>query len=586
MTVTAILAGTVLEVGQVLSGGGVAGGTTITALGTGTGSTGTYTVSASQTIASTTITATGVSPINGNTTGAPTYTLTTTSTASATGTIPASAVFTGSIAPASGGNPPIMTVTAVTSGSVSPYTEISGAGVTAGTVIDKQLTSTEAGSALGGAGTYQVSVSQTVASTTITALGDVLNVTAFTFGSGQLLPGVGVTGTGLASGTAILEQLSGTTGGIGTYRVNTQHNVTTNTTLTANSPNALFTDRGGARAPITQAQGSYIAPARFNTIPQANNGWGFRFTLNGSAFDLECGAAQAGQGIRLKVNGQWADTTKAVFPAANLRHYLKFDFGTTGTYVCELYLDKDVSCRGVNCNAGGTITSAPFAAGAVTATIVGDSYTGGVIGGTASSNLGSESLSQVIMGGSWGFRLGEYMGWENPVPMGNGGTGVEVNGTTRKGRVRHLDLKRFTNSSVTVLALGINDHLVRTSGGDGGSAITATILQDGYARLIAQTRADKPTDLIVCVNAFSGKGDPTGSTFYAAIRAATIAAQATDAGIVAVDTESSMTTPNLTAHVGADNTHLATPEDHRWLGQDVVGTGLVTALNTLVNSGL
>jgi hypothetical protein len=44
-----------LKVGQVLTGTGITAGTTITALGTGTGGTGTYTVSTSQTVASTTI---------------------------------------------------------------------------------------------------------------------------------------------------------------------------------------------------------------------------------------------------------------------------------------------------------------------------------------------------------------------------------------------------------------------------------------------------------------------------------------------------------------------------------------------------
>ena len=56
MTVSAVSSGT-LAVGQVISGTGVTAGTTITALGTGTGGTGTYTVSVSQTASSTTISA-------------------------------------------------------------------------------------------------------------------------------------------------------------------------------------------------------------------------------------------------------------------------------------------------------------------------------------------------------------------------------------------------------------------------------------------------------------------------------------------------------------------------------------------------
>jgi len=56
LTVTGVTSGT-LGPGQVISGTGVTAGTTITAFGTGTGGAGTYTVSASQTVASTTITA-------------------------------------------------------------------------------------------------------------------------------------------------------------------------------------------------------------------------------------------------------------------------------------------------------------------------------------------------------------------------------------------------------------------------------------------------------------------------------------------------------------------------------------------------
>lgn len=59
MTVTAVASGTV-QVGQLITGTGVTAGTTITALGTGTGGAGTYTVSTSQTTASTTITVVGV----------------------------------------------------------------------------------------------------------------------------------------------------------------------------------------------------------------------------------------------------------------------------------------------------------------------------------------------------------------------------------------------------------------------------------------------------------------------------------------------------------------------------------------------
>lgn len=56
LTVTAVTSGT-LAVGQTISGTGITAGTKISALGTGTGGTGTYTVDTSQTAASTTVTA-------------------------------------------------------------------------------------------------------------------------------------------------------------------------------------------------------------------------------------------------------------------------------------------------------------------------------------------------------------------------------------------------------------------------------------------------------------------------------------------------------------------------------------------------
>lgn len=61
-----------------------------------------------------------------------------------------------------------MSVTAVGSGVLSPGQVLSGSGVTVGTKIVKQLTSTETDGSLGKKGTYQVSASQTFASGTVT----------------------------------------------------------------------------------------------------------------------------------------------------------------------------------------------------------------------------------------------------------------------------------------------------------------------------------------------------------------------------------------------------------------------------------
>ena len=128
LTVTAMSTGTI-AVGQQLFGVGVSGETVITALGTGTGGTGNYTINNSQTISSETLS-----------------------------TAAAGAIVTGSISGTT------LTVTAVTSGVLYLGQTIQGSTVAANTMI------TALGTGTGGAGTYTVSTSQTVTSRTLYAL--------------------------------------------------------------------------------------------------------------------------------------------------------------------------------------------------------------------------------------------------------------------------------------------------------------------------------------------------------------------------------------------------------------------------------
>jgi len=128
LTVTAITNGTIAA-GQSLFGVGVTNETVITALGTGTGGIGTYTINLSQTLTS--------RQMNSTTVGAQ---------------------VTGSISTTT------LTVTAVASGTLFVGQTIQGTGVTALTII------TAFGTGTGGVGTYTVSTSQTVTSTTLYGL--------------------------------------------------------------------------------------------------------------------------------------------------------------------------------------------------------------------------------------------------------------------------------------------------------------------------------------------------------------------------------------------------------------------------------
>lgn len=67
----------------------------------------------------------------------------------------------------------------------------------------------------GGAGTYTTSVATTASAATVTSFGVVLDVTAVA--SGTLAVGDAVTGTGIPTGATIASQVSGATGGVGVY---------------------------------------------------------------------------------------------------------------------------------------------------------------------------------------------------------------------------------------------------------------------------------------------------------------------------------------------------------------------------------
>lgn len=129
LTVSAVANGE-LRVGMLITGGTLLPGTYITALGSGLGNTGTYTISQSQTVSSAAMTAPAT---------------------------PASAFsVTGSITTT------VLTVTAVGSGELHVGDQVFGTGVLPNTVI------TALGSGVGGTGTYTVNQSQTVGSETLT----------------------------------------------------------------------------------------------------------------------------------------------------------------------------------------------------------------------------------------------------------------------------------------------------------------------------------------------------------------------------------------------------------------------------------
>jgi hypothetical protein len=146
-------------------------------------------------------------------------------TASATGTIdPETFSVTGSIANAT------LTVTAVGSGLIPPGATISGTGVASGTKIVRQLLPLLSGESLNGIGRYSVSIpEQNATSTTISgAYGLFTAVSALSglFSVGSVLSGAG--GGGVTANTVITGFGTGA-GGLGTYYVSPTQTVTSTT---------------------------------------------------------------------------------------------------------------------------------------------------------------------------------------------------------------------------------------------------------------------------------------------------------------------------------------------------------------------
>jgi len=148
----------------------------------------------------------------------------------------------------------IMTVTVVGAGSVVNGAIIAGTGVTAGTQIQKQLTGTTRG-----VGTYQVSISQSVASGTITGSYGTMTVSAVA--SGALAVGQTVSGTGVTAGTVITALGTGT-GGTGTYFVSPSQTASSTTVsagptrVTYDSVSGGFVITGGTPGTGTIGYGS------------------------------------------------------------------------------------------------------------------------------------------------------------------------------------------------------------------------------------------------------------------------------------------------------------------------------------------
>jgi hypothetical protein len=243
LTVTQIKSGTIAA-GQQLFGPGVTAETIITALGTGTGGTGTYTINNSQTIASTNLNSAACA-----------------------------AVFTASI------STNVLSVTAVTSGTLYPGQTIQGSTVAVGTIITAlggsaaisyAITAAGTGYAVGDTitvtgGIYSQQTTYTVA--TIGGSGAVTGLTVVNYGVYTVVPGTPANTTTSGNGTGLTLTLTfGTgTGNTGSYVLSGSQTVTSRTMYALNFSVMPSTDGAFSGADVVDVVDNYFVYNRPQT---------------------------------------------------------------------------------------------------------------------------------------------------------------------------------------------------------------------------------------------------------------------------------------------------------------------------------
>ena len=270
LTVTAVTDGA-LAVGSYVSGTGVTAGTRITALGTGTGGTGTYTVSTSQTVASTTIYG---QPVPGTT-------FTASDVGSGTGTATKSNAI-GFMAIGDDSSGAAITQTSLiketarvslsdttTVGALAQFSAIFPAGVGTGSIYeaglfthpsdrvltfdgdnainnaDNRITYTDHGLLTGDKITYVDGGGTALRTGTISNFTGSISGTTLTVATvvdGTIVVGATVVGTGVASGTTITALGTGT-GGTGTYTISSSQTVSS-TSMVSTRVTGNLTDGG------------------------------------------------------------------------------------------------------------------------------------------------------------------------------------------------------------------------------------------------------------------------------------------------------------------------------------------------------
>lgn len=148
-------------------------------------------------------------------------------------------------------------------------------------LADGKITFAATGSPTTGPSATTSSIAASTFSVTGSIANDVLAVTAV--GSGTLVNGATISGTGIASGTKITAQLTGTAGGVGTYRVSIPEQTVASTTVSGTygtfTVGTLTTTPTFAVGQQLNATGAVVAGTTLSQLLTGSGGTGSTFAV-------------------------------------------------------------------------------------------------------------------------------------------------------------------------------------------------------------------------------------------------------------------------------------------------------------------
>lgn len=324
-----------------------------------------------------------------------------------------------------------------------------------------------------------------------------------------ILPGMALSGTSVTSGTVIVAQLTGSAGGSGTYSLNLSSTVGSGTAMTATMQAYPSTDAGqgssGGR-PIAN-RFSYTKARNItvhgNTSPQYRfvkgtnvsiynsgvlapnaNTLTASFTHTGYAVVILMGGY--GGNVLIKVDDQYITLTPQQFPNNNNVYYGVILFSTYAKRRIDVLTSGD-GFGGVMCGLNDVVVPSEVRGPSVFA--VGDSFIGGA------------STSPFYSTQSWFQAAADYLGWDDAVSNGCGGSGfvADSSGSASGGKPYSQRLATDVipfNPDIVIFQPSVND-----------TSQTASAVVAAATTCFQMMQTSCPNTIIICTSPMQSTGN-------------------------------------------------------------------------------